>query len=266
MEPILQIEDLSFAYRKNSHAIPETILNNISFRLKPKEILAIVGPNGAGKSTLIKIISRVLLPQTGRILLKGKDLRQINQKALARIVAVLPQETLSTFNYSVEEMVLMGRAPYKWGLGWETRRDYDILKKVQELAGIEKFSRRSFPELSSGEKKRVLIARALAQEADILLLDEPTANLDLKFQTTIFDLLTKLNREQGISIIVVSHDLNLTADYCQRLIMLKDGIIHKNGTPEEVITQETVANVFGANVTIGRNPATCAPHLYLQPG
>lgn len=188
----------------------------------------------------------------------------MKQQDVARAMAVLPQDISVSFHYSVEEMVLMGRAPYRNGLGWETSVDYEIAEEVLDLTCTREFAGRWFLELSGGEKCRVLLARALAQQPDMLLLDEPTANLDLQYQTRMLDMLAGFARQHGTTVCIVTHDLNLVGEYCDRVVVLKDGRVHREGSPVEVIQAETIAEVYGAQVHIGTNPHSGAPHVFLK--
>ncbi len=188
----------------------------------------------------------------------------MKQQDVARAIAVLPQDISVSFHYSVEEMVLMGRAPYRNSLGWETSTDYEIAEEVLDLTCMRDFAERRFLELSGGEKCRVLLARALAQRPEVLLLDEPTANLDLQYQTQVLNMLSGFVRKHGITVCIVTHDLNLVGEYCDRVAVLKDSKVYQEGSPADVIQAETIAEVYNAQVYIGTNPHSGAPHVFLK--
>ncbi len=264
MKPILRVENLRFDYGPRTVTSEPLLLDNLSFHVLPGEILGIIGPNGCGKSTLNNLLSKVLVPHEGQMFVHDKPLKDMKQQDVARAMAVLPQDISVSFHYSVEEMVLMGRAPYRNGLGWETSVDYEIAEEVLDLTCTREFAGRWFLELSGGEKCRVLLARALAQQPDMLLLDEPTANLDLQYQTRMLDMLAGFARQHGTTVCIVTHDLNLVGEYCDRVVVLKDGRVHREGSPVEVIQAETIAEVYGAQVHIGTNPHSGAPHVFLK--
>ena len=264
MKPIIRVESIDFDYVGRSVASESLLLDDLSFQVLPAEILGIIGPNGCGKSTLINLLSKVLRPHAGEIFVHDQPLDKMKQQDVARAMAVLPQDISVSFHYSVEEMVLMGRAPYRNGLGWETSADYEITEDVLDLTCTREFAGRWFLELSGGEKCRVLLARALAQRPDILLLDEPTANLDLQYQTRMLDMLSGFARRHGSTMCIVTHDLNLVGEYCDRVVVLKDGRVYREGSPAEVIQTETIAEVYDAEVHIGTNPHSGAPHVFLK--
>ncbi len=264
LKPIIRVEGLRFDYGVGNVTPEPSLLNNLSFEVVPGEILGIIGPNGCGKSTLINLLSKVLTPHAGRIFVHDQPLEDMQQQDVARAIAVLPQNISVSFHYSVEEMVLMGRAPYRNGLGWETSVDYKIVEEVLDLTCTREFAGRWFLELSGGEKCRVLLARALAQRPDVLLLDEPTANLDLQYQTRMLDMLAGFARQHGSAVSIVTHDLNLVGEYCDRVVVLKDGRVYREGRPVEVIQDQTIAEVYDAKVHIGINPHSGAPHVFLK--
>jgi iron complex transport system ATP-binding protein len=232
------------------------VLDGVSLAVERGERFGILGPNGSGKSTLVRLLSRVLTPHRGRIRLDGRDLAAIPTRELARRIAVVPQETALDFPFSVMEVVLMGRAPHLGGFGFEGDRDVEAAERAMAEAGVEHLAGRSFHELSGGEKQRVVIARALAQEPELLLLDEPTTFLDIKHEVAIFDLLTDLSAERGITIVIVLHDLNLAALYCQRLAFLKEGRLLACGRTEDVLTYANVRATYDTEVYVGVNDLT----------
>jgi iron complex transport system ATP-binding protein len=249
-EVLLRIEEVSFAYRDRS------VLERVSLEVVRGERFGLLGPTGSGKSTLVRLLSRVLEPASGRIVLGGRPLAEYSARALARRVAVVPQETALDFPFSVLEVVLMGRAPHLGGLGFEGDRDLVAAEAAMASTGIADLAGRFFHELSGGEKQRVVIARALAQEPELLLLDEPTTFLDIRHVVEIFDLLSALSSERGITLVVVLHDLNLAALYLDRLGFLKHGRLHVCGTPETVLTYRTIREVYETDVYVHRNELT----------
>jgi iron complex transport system ATP-binding protein len=227
------------------------------------EFIAIIGPNGAGKSTLIKAIDGILPMKQPDIYLNDESLGHYSRRELARLIAYLPQETQFAFDYNVREVVQMGRFPYLKGLMAYTQDDVYTVKEMMRLMEIEEFAERNFNALSGGEKQRVLIASALAQRPKILLLDEPTTALDLHHQITIFQILKKLQTEQHLTIIVVTHDINLTAQFCDRVLLMHKARIIRDGKPEDVLQFQLLQDTFGVKVYIDINPLTKS--LYILP-
>ena len=200
------------------------MLNGISLAIDRGEIAGIIGPNGSGKTTLLKLLSKVLKQESGSIRLMGRDLASMKHKEIARIVGVVPQGTSIAFSFTVREVVLMGRSPHLGILQMEQEADLKIADNAMGLTDTLELADRNIDELSGGECQRVIIARALAQEPKIMLLDEPTSYLDINHQLEIFDLIKRLNKERDLTVVIVSHDLNMAAEYCDRLILLKDGM------------------------------------------
>jgi len=255
--PIIQLREVKFGYTE------EWVLRNISFEIKNGEFLGIIGPNGSGKTTLLKIIDRILMPQEGSICINGVNIDEMKRDALARLIAVVPQDSPMTFPFSVEEIVLMGRAPHLGRLRFEGKKDYEIAHGAMEMTDTLPFATRSINELSGGERQRILIARALAQQPQIILLDESTAFLDIKHQIDFFDLIKTLNKKEGLTVISVTHDINLASLYCDRIILLNAGNIHCMGTPDEVITESNIKEVYETDVLVDRNPQTGLPRVTL---
>ena len=231
-----------------------TALDGLHFSVKEGAFVALIGPNGAGKSTLLRCISRILQPTRGAIYLDDRDLHKLPLKQLSRLMAVVPQDTAVDFDFTVEEIVFMGRYPYLGRLQKETPRDREIVQEAMQTTGIVHLAQQPATSLSGGERQRVVIARALAQEPEILLLDEPTANLDINYQVDFLELARKLNREKGITIIAAIHDLNLAAQYFDDFILLSDKKILAAGKPEEVLTPENMNIAYRTPVVIGRSP------------
>lgn len=257
MDAIYRVKDLRFRYDES------WVLDGLSFEVREGEILGIIGPNGSGKTTILRILSSVLIPQGGEVRIRGKNLLELKQKEIAQIIGVVPQDTYFPFPFTVGEVVLMGRSPWFSGFGFESSEDLQIASQAMALTNTLSFSNRLIFELSGGERQRVIIARALAQEAQVMLLDEPTAYLDIGYQIEIYDLIKKLNAEKKLTLIIVSHDLNLASEYCDRLILLDGGRIYKMGTPKEVITEENLSRVYQSKVLVEENPVTGAPRVTL---
>ena len=249
-EPVVRLEEVSFAYRDRS------VLERVSLDVGRGERFGLLGPTGSGKSTLVRLLSRVLAPGSGRIVFAGRPLAGYSARELAQRIAVVPQETALDFPFSVLEVVLMGRAPHLGGFGFEGDRDLAAAERAMASTGIADLAGRFFHELSGGEKQRVVIARALAQEPELLLLDEPTTFLDIRHVVEIFELLSALSVERGITLIVVLHDLNLAALYLQRMAFLKHGRLHACGAPETVLTYRTIREVYETDVYVHRNDLT----------
>jgi iron complex transport system ATP-binding protein len=252
---IIRLENVGFAYDGRA------VLDGISFAVGEGEFVGVVGPNGSGKTTLIKLLSKVLKPRSGKIEIAGENIERIPNRRLAQIAAVVPQETNVLFAYTIGEIVLMGRSPYLGALSFERERDVEIARKAMDAADVADLSDRLISEVSGGEKQRVVIARALAQEPRIMLLDEPTAFLDLKHQVGIYRVLQKLNRERKMTIIAVSHSLNLAAQFCRRMILLDKGRVAADGSPAEVLTRENIERVFEVKVRISRDESSGAPFV-----
>lgn len=249
----LHVDDITVGYGRR------VVLRNISFTMHTGEILGVVGPNGCGKSTLIKAITRLIIPTSGSISIDGQDITKRSASELAQIIAVVPQSPLLPEAFTAFEVVLMGRTPHLGFLSHEGLRDVFIAKHAMKLTKMLHLADRRIGELSGGEKQRMTIARALTQEPKILLLDEPTAHLDIKYQIETLDLVSDLCRKEGLSALVALHDLNLAAQYCQRILMLNTGRIYAEGTPEEVITAHHVKEVYGAEVCIYPHPINHVP-------
>ena len=249
----LRAEGISFAYQDKS------VLNEIDLAIKPGELVGLIGPNGSGKSTLIKCLSRVLVPQRGRVWLDGHTLASLDPQQIARHIAVVPQAVELPPGFTAFEIVLMGRVPH---LDWwqnENARDKEIARAAMEATGTWLLAERLVNQLSGGERQRVVIARALAQEPEVLLLDEPTAHLDVKHQIEVMELVRRLNRERGLAVLVVFHDLNLAAQYCSRLVLFKEGRVYKTGSPREVIAPDVLREVYGIELLVFPHPQNQRP-------
>nr|AGF93485.1 iron compound ABC transporter ATP binding protein [uncultured organism] len=256
---MLEIDNLDFSYGNFK------VLKKINIDVEKKSFIGIIGPNGSGKSTLLKNISRILEPESGVIYIDSQMLNEYKSKDLARKLAVVPQDTTINFDFSVYDLIMMGRNPYQDRWGRVKEEDIEIVEEAMDLTDTTKFRDKNINELSGGEKQRVIIARALAQKPEVLLLDEPTSSLDINYQGEIFDLLSYLNRELSLTIITVSHDLNLTGQYCDKLILLHRGQIYATGSAEEVLTEEVISDVYQTKVIVKENPLTDRPYVTLIP-
>jgi len=259
MEPIMTLRNVGVRYGRIQ------ALKGISLTVNAGEILGILGPNGSGKSTLLKIMDGILIPQEGEILIKDRPFSDFGRSHLAREVAMVAQESHFRFSFSTLEVVLMGRFPHLKRLQFESKKDMRVAFEALRATHTTPLADRSIHELSGGEKQRVLIARALAQEPKIVLLDEPTSFLDLKFKREIFQLISTLSLEKGLSVVMVSHDIDLAAQYCHRLMMLKDGSIYDMGEPAQVITASNVEEVYECPVLVDKNPITGTPRVIPLP-
>ncbi len=254
---ILRAEKVGFQYGGR------WVLRDISFEVLAGEILGIIGPNGSGKTTLLKILDGILAPREGRVWLRETDIAQVGRKTLAKAIGVVPQDYSMFFPFSVEEIVLMGRTPHLGLLRFEGQRDFAIARRAMELTETAEFRTRGMGELSGGERQRVLIARAVTQEPEILLLDEPTTYLDIKHQVALFELMKTLHEKVNLTVVVVTQDINLAAQYCHRILLIKDGRSFTMGTPVEVITSENIRQVYETEVLVDAHPRTGLPRVTL---
>ncbi|HQN18868.1 MAG TPA: ABC transporter ATP-binding protein [Syntrophobacteraceae bacterium] len=241
------------------------ILRDISFSVREKEFLIIIGPNGSGKTTLVKVISGAVGPQKGEVQVLGSPLKSYSGKALARCVAVVPQVAPVDIPFTVAEMVLMGRSPHLGWLEMERRKDLEIAERAMVFTSVEHLAGRRLDQLSAGERQRVLIARAICQQPRIIVLDEPTASLDPAHQVHIMDLLEQLRNDEGITVIMVSHDLNLAAMYADRLLLMKQGEVVSLGEPTGVLTFDTLEQTYGCVLLVDDNPLKKVPRVTLVP-
>jgi len=244
----LRVRDVEFSYA----SIP--VIKDICLEVAESEILGIVGPNGAGKSTLIRCIDRILAPQKGTVLLDGKDIKKLNRMEIARKMGYVPQSASQIFSTTVFDTVLMGRRPH---LSWRSNeKDIGKVLEVLQMLKIEDLAMRDINELSGGQKQKVFIARALAQEPDVLLLDEPTSNLDIKHQLEVMEIIKNIVRDKGISAVIAIHDLNLAARYSDRIVMMDNGRIFAAGNPSSVLTQDNIKLVYGVEVIVSNHNGT----------
>lgn len=240
----IQVKNLRFSIEKKE------ILKDISFDVPKGSFVGVIGPNGSGKSTLLKNIYRLYKPTGGEIFLDNKELSKMKDKDCAKEIAVLAQESNSQFDFTVEQIVKMGRYPYKSVFEDYSKDDLKMVSDMLKKVGLDNYSDRSFSNLSGGEKQRTLIARALVQNTDFLILDEPTNHLDIGYQIQLMDLVKSLN----ITTLSAIHDMNIASMYCDYLIVMQDGQIREFGTVEEVITSQMLKEIFGVNAYVGINP------------
>ena len=249
--PLLEVHELSVAYGSRQ------ALSGVSLTLSPGDVVGLLGPNGAGKSTFVRAISGVLTGYSGRVTVVGDELRTLPRKELARRIAVVPQEPRFDFPFSVLEIVLMGRHPHLGGLAFESAGDVALARRALARCGALHLASRPIDELSSGERQRIVFARALAQEAPILLLDEPASFLDLRFQVELFDRVRELAAE-GCGVVAVLHDLNLAAEYCDRVVLLQGGRVIAAGPTAEVLTYQHLTAVYETEIYVDINDITGA--------
>lgn len=239
------------------------VLNGVSARIPRGSLIGILGPNGSGKTTLLRLLAGLLRPSSGRIVLDGADLHALPRVSVARRMAMVPQETQLAFEYTVLEMATMGRYPHLGAFELEGPEDLEIARDALRATGTDHLASRMFNTLSGGEKQRVVIAGALAQKPDFLLLDEPTASLDLAYQLEIRSLLQRLNREQNLTIVVSTHDLNFAAGLCRQLVLLHRGHVLAAGAIETMLEPVLIRRLYGVEVDIAANPRT--GHLTVIP-
>ena len=243
----LNVIDLKSGYKNN------LVLNEISFSVKKGDFIGIIGPNGAGKTTLLKTLSHIIRPLGGKVLLKGKDIHLLSSLLLARECAMVGQDLLSLFSFTVEEIVLMGRNPYLGLFKQERKEDVEIVNMALKRTDMSLLKDRPIDELSAGERQRALIAKALVQQPQLLLLDEPTAHLDIGYQTDILDLIRLLNRDSELTVICVLHDLNLASQYCDKLLLLDKGKIAGFGPPAEILQYDILERTFNARCLVDKD-------------
>jgi len=267
-EPAIAAEQVSFRY---SAAQPgrEWTIDRVSFEVAPGEVVGIVGPNGSGKSSLLKLLAGLLRPESGTIRLTGQAINDLTPLAIARTLAMVPQEQAQVFPFTVAETVLMGRFPHRqtgwWSMGMEAERGEDLAAAHQAMVetDVVDLADRLVSDVSGGERQRVMIARALSQEPRILLLDEPTAFLDLNHQIELCVLIQRLAKERSLTVVLVSHDLNVASLLCDRVLMVKDGTICAQGTPAETIRPEVLRAVYGCDVVVDAHPQRGVPRVTL---
>ena len=249
----LKVKDLAFSYAQVQ------VLKGVNLVVDTKEILGVLGPNGAGKSTLLKCIDRILSPQKGSVLLDGQDIKKLTRLELAKKIGYIPQGLSHVFSATVFDTVLMGRRPH---LNWRTsEEDAEKVLDTLHMLHIEDLAMRDINELSGGQMQKVFIARALTQEPDLLLLDEPTSNLDIRHQLEVMHTIKSIVKKKGISAIMAIHDLNLAARYADRIVMMNSGTIFSDGAPAAVLTRDNIKQVYGVDAEVNYNNGK----LYIVP-
>ena len=270
---MLQAIDVSFSYRHHPHDPParpgrdhsagQRVLNGVSLAVGRGDLVGILGPNGSGKTTLLNVLAGGLAPRTGSVVLDDRPMAEWPRREIARRLALVPQNTHAPFDFSVLDIVLMGRFPHLGAFALEGPEDLAIARRALQATGTEAFESRAFNTLSGGEKQRVAIASALAQSPRLLLLDEPTASLDIGHQIEVQMLLERLNVDGGVTMVLSTHDLNLAAALCRRLVLLREGRVLASGPTEEVLTPDAVRALYDVDAEIGRHSRS--GHLTIVP-
>jgi iron complex transport system ATP-binding protein len=250
-----------------SHAFDgQEVLADLSFGVPEGCFFPIIGPNGSGKTTLLRLMLNLLPVQHGRVRIISKGLADYTAARMARIMAYVPQHAPFTFAFTVFQIVMMGRAPHLGWLGFESGTDRELARQAMHMAGVDHLAERRLDQLSGGEQQRVLIARAICQQPRVLLLDEPTAALDLAHQVRVMDLMERLRNEQGITIVMVSHDLNLAAMYADQVLLLDRGHLAGLGAPQAVLAYDLLEKVYGCTLLVDQSPLGDYPRVHLVPG
>ncbi|MBI1764434.1 MAG: ABC transporter ATP-binding protein [Acidobacteria bacterium] len=252
---LLELNDLHFGYA-------QPVLTGVTLEVQAGEVVALLGANGAGKSTLLSLTHGLLQPQRGEVRLSEKPLAQWSRREIARQLALVAQQSEVRFPLTALEYVLTGRFAHARGFGFETERDVEAALAALRATDAEQFAARRFNELSSGEKQRVVLARALAQEPRALLLDEPTANADLAHQFSLLELVQRLTRERAFGVLLVTHEINLAAEFADRIALLKEGRLLACGKPHEVLTEERLNETFSTSLLVAAHPQTGNPHIF----
>lgn len=253
MSAMVELNNVSLGYDHRA------ILEGVNMKARPGQILGLVGPNGSGKSTLIKGMARLIDLFSGSILIDGRDITTIRRDELARLVATVPQSPALPGAFTAFEVVLMGRTPHLGLLRYEGGSDMAVAWQAMEATHTQSFAERRVSELSGGERQSLVLARALTQQPSVMLLDEPTANLDISHQVEVLNLVRSLCLEQGLTVIIALHDLNLAAQYCNRMVMLNGGRVYAEGTPADILTAPNIRNVYGAEVCVYPHPINKLP-------
>lgn len=251
---MLKAENLWFSYKN-------PVIEDVSITIEEGSLAVLIGPNGSGKSTLMKMLAKLLTPNKGKIFLANNLLKNISRRDLAQQIGYVAQETKIEFPLSSFEFVLQGRFAYGRSFGFEQDKDLEFAHKAMQLTATNSFAERQINALSGGERQRVFLARALAQEPKLLLLDEPTASLDISHQVTTFKLLKELTHKQNLTVLLITHDLNLAAEFADKILLLKKGKIFSQGSPKHVLVQSTLESVFETQLLIDNNPRSGAPRV-----
>lgn len=270
--PAFEVRQLSFRYDsvRSSHSGDPSawVINEMEFTVRQGEIVGVIGPNGSGKSSLLKLLAKLVRPQEGTIRLFGSDLGTLSRESISRQVAYMPQDLSYDFPFSVLDMVLMGRFPHRrgglWNLvGWERQEDLAAAEEAMVQTDVTHLANRMIATLSAGERQRVLLARALAQVPRVLMLDEPTAHLDLNHQLDVCRILQQVHAQLQMTVLLVSHDINLASQYCDRILVMKQGAMVCIGPPQEVIHPQVLTEVYGCHVLVDEHPDTRLPRVSL---
>jgi iron complex transport system ATP-binding protein len=246
----IELTNTCFSYSNKNREDALFTLDNINLEIEKQEFISILGPNGSGKTTLLKILAGIYNPGSGTIKIQNNEYDKISRKELYKIISYVPLSVQSVFPFSVYEIVMMGRTPFLNMFGFESRNDKKIVEEALNLVEISHLKNHGINEVSGGEAQRAFLARAIAQNPEIVLLDEPSSHLDIKHQLSIFNLLKKLNREKKLTVVVVLHDLNIAAYYSNRIILMKSGKIYKDGSNPDTLTEENIRNVFEVKANV----------------
>jgi iron complex transport system ATP-binding protein len=257
---LLKAEGLSGGYLR------DTVVKKISLEVRTADFLGVIGPNGSGKTTLLRLLTKVLPVRQGSVFFSGENINRITLNDFCRKAAFVSQETAVNFPFTVMEIVLMGRIPHLGRFQAEGKKDISIAEDAMAMTDTLRLKNKMIDELSAGERQRVLIAKALAQEPRLLFLDEPTSHLDIGHQIQVLDLLRTLNHSQKLTIVMVLHDLNLAGEYCNRIVLLNRGEVFAQGAPEEVLTYQNIERVYKTVVVVNKNPINQKPYVILVSG
>ncbi|MFC2014528.1 ABC transporter ATP-binding protein [Chloroflexota bacterium] len=256
----IEVENLKLGYGHTE------VVKDLSFQVNPGEMVGLIGPNGSGKSTIIKAMSNVLRPFSGRVLLDDRNIVKIPRVEVARLIGVVPQIPLLPSTFTAFEIVLMGRNPHLRMFQYEGAGDMAITWQAMGKTATQSLAERMVGELSGGEIQRLVVARVLAQQPKSILLDEPTANLDINHQVEILDLIKGLCREENLTVVITLHDLNLASQYCDRLVLINEGLVHAQGTPTDVINEDNMSAVYGAENCVYSHPVNGLPIILVKAG
>jgi iron complex transport system ATP-binding protein len=245
---------------------PSVILQNIDIQVRAGEVIGIIGPNGSGKSTLLRVLTGVAAPNSGKISINGRTLSSYSRKELACMMAVLQQDALPQVSFTVREVVEMGRYPFQNWLGLESEDPTELIDGIMERLEIAVFAERTLEQLSGGERQRVALGKAMAQQPKLLLLDEPTTYLDIGYQIQMMDYVRSWQEESGLTVLAVLHDLNLAAQYCDKIVVMKEGRIVRVGSPDDVVSGELIADVYRTEPVVLPHPINHQPQILLTPG
>ena len=259
MNPALDIQRLTVSYGT------EPVLKGLSFAVLPGSFFIILGPNGSGKTTLLKTLAGLVRPDAGQVRLGDHSVDHFSRRELAKSIALVPQTTADTLPFTVREMVRLGRAPHSGILGLEPRGDRNIVEEAMAFTDVSQLADRRYGQLSGGERQRVSIARAISQEPEIMLLDEPTSALDMAHQIRVMNMMARLKREKRMTVVMVSHDLNLAAMYGEQLLILNRGTIASIGSPDSVLTESNLESIYGCRLLVDRHPNEACPRITLTP-